>query len=190
MIVRSCIHDLPGFRPQNRCRRSSKRRERERERIVVPSSLNWTNSIRARIFLERCTAGSPEREREKDRERTEEIEEEAENRSNLVERAITRMARQTSPRPLLGRVLFSLRQIERQREGEKSLWRSVNRAHGCYICCPFRVQTVRGNPRERGNVRRGHPRSRTFLRIPAILLSFYSLFRATEIQARRHLAPR
>lgn len=31
MIVRSCIHDLPGFRPQNRCRRSSKRRERERE---------------------------------------------------------------------------------------------------------------------------------------------------------------
>ena len=120
----------------------------------------------------------------------EEIEEEAENRSNLVERAITRMARQTSPRPLLGRVLFSLRQIERQREGEKSLWRSVNRAHGCYICCPFRVQTVRGNPRERGNVRRGHPRSRTFLRIPAILLSFYSLFRATEIQARRHLAPR
>lgn len=45
-------------------------------------------------------------------ERTERIEEEAENRSNLVERAITRMARQTSPRPLLGRVLFSLRQIE------------------------------------------------------------------------------
>lgn len=68
MIVRSCIHDLPGFRPQNRCRRSSKRRERERERIVVPSSLNWTNSIRARIFLERCTAGSPERERKRQRE--------------------------------------------------------------------------------------------------------------------------
>lgn len=91
-----------------------------------------------------------------------EVEGSAERRSKLVERAITRMARQTSPRPSArGRVLFPLRreregvegQDERKEREEASAAIGQPRTrllHMLSISCSNSTETRR----ERGNVYR------------------------------------
>lgn len=130
VIARSCIHDLPGFRPQNRCRRSSKRRDGENSGPFFPELDEFHSCEDLPRTLHRGESAERERERKRGNR------EERTNRGGSGEPIEPRRAcnhadgsANISASPPRSRFIFSPPDRERERGREKSPCGDRSTAH-------------------------------------------------------------